>query len=218
MANVYNGIIVRELGLREYRPVWEAMREFTAARTHSTPDEIWLVQHTPVFTLGLNAKPEHLCSPGAIPVIHTDRGGQVTYHGPGQLVCYVLLDLRRRSLGVRQLVNALEQSVIDVLSGCGVNGEARADAPGVYVRGAKIAAMGLRVRQGRCYHGLSLNVAMDLAPFARIHPCGYPDLCITDLQSLGVVADMSNLGSQLCTRIEAQLNPAVSGLQLAMGA
>lgn len=213
MHNTGSGIIVRELGVCDYAPVWQAMREFTAARTRSTPDEIWLVQHTPVFTLGLNAKPEHLNHPctsqdtgdgrsaDAIPVIHTDRGGQVTYHGPGQLVCYLLLDLRRRGIGVRHLVSALEQSVIDVLAGYGVTGEARFDAPGVYVDGAKIAALGLRVRRGCCYHGLSLNVAMDLTPFARIHPCGYPDLPVTDLKSLGVEANMNNLGGQLCAHI-----------------
>lgn len=214
------GIIVRELGLRGYAPVWEAMREFSATRTRTTPDEIWLLQHTPVFTLGLNARPGHLLAPSAIPVIHTDRGGQVTYHGPGQLVCYLLLDLRQRGLGVRQLVNALEQAVMDVLSGYGVNGEARTGAPGVYVRGAKIAALGLRVRQGCCYHGLSLNVAMDLTPFARIHPCGYPDLPVTDLENLGVKADMNTLGAQLRAHIEAQLNPALPGVQplLAAGA
>lgn len=213
-----HNILVRDLGVCDYAPVWQAMRELSAARTPATPDEIWLLQHTPVFTLGLNAKPEHLLAADTIPVIHSDRGGQVTYHGPGQLVCYVLLDLRRRGLGVRHLVSALEQAVIALLAGYGITGEARADAPGVYVNGAKIAALGLRVRQGRSYHGLSLNVAMDLAPFARIHPCGYSDLRVTDLRSLGVETDMNKLGRQLHTHIEAQLNPAASGLQLAVGA
>lgn len=218
-----HNILVRDLGVCDYAPVWQAMRELSAARTPATPDEIWLLQHTPVFTLGLNAKPEYLLAADTIPVIHSDRGGQVTYHGPGQLVCYVLLDLRRRGLGVRHLVSTLEQAVIALLAGYGITGEARADAPGVYVNGAKIAALGLRVRQGRSYHGLSLNVAMDLAPFARIHPCGYPDLRVTDLRSLGVETDMNKLGRQLHTHIEAQLNeaqlnPAASGLQLAVGA
>ncbi len=201
MSNAHTDIIVRELGLRDYLPVWEAMREFSAARTNSTPDEIWLVQHTPVFTLGLNAKPEHLHSPDAIPVIHTDRGGQVTYHGPGQLVCYVLLDLRRRGLGVRQLVNALEQSVIKLLADYSVPGEARREAPGVYVNGAKIAALGLRVRQGCSYHGVSLNVAMDLEPFTRIHPCGHADLHVTDMRSLGITAKLSEIGDKLAEQI-----------------
>jgi lipoyl(octanoyl) transferase len=201
-----HNILVRDLGVCDYAPVWQAMREFSAARTPATPDEIWLLQHAPVFTLGLNAKPVHLVSPGAIPVLRSDRGGQVTYHGPGQLVCYTLLDLRRGGLGVRQLVGALEQAVIAVLAGYGITGKARANAPGVYVHGAKIAALGLRVRQGRSYHGLSLNVAMDLTPFERIHPCGYPDLRVTDLCNLGVAADMSELGSRLCAHIEARLN------------
>lgn len=211
-------ILVRNLGVCDYAPVWQAMRAFSAARAPATPDEIWLLQHAPVFTLGLNAKPGHLVSPGAIPVLQSDRGGQVTYHGPGQLVCYTLLDLRRRGLGVRPLVGALEQAVIAVLAGYGITGRTRADAPGVYVNGAKIAALGLRVRQGRSYHGLSLNVAMDLAPFERIHPCGYPGLRVTDLRSLGVKTDMNTLGRQLHAHIEAQLNPTASGLPLAVGA
>ncbi|RJQ45619.1 MAG: lipoyl(octanoyl) transferase LipB [Gammaproteobacteria bacterium] len=213
-----HNILVRDLGVCGYAPVWEAMREFSAARTPATPDEIWLLQHAPVFTLGLNAKPEHLLAADAIPVIHSDRGGQVTYHGPGQLVCYTLLDLRRRGLGVRQLVGALEQAVIAVLSGYGITGKTRSDAPGVYVHGAKIAALGLRVRQGCCYHGLSLNVAMDLAPFARIHPCGYPGLRVTDLRSLGIETDMNTPGRQLHAHVELQLNQATSGLPLAVGA
>ncbi len=218
MSNAHTDIIVRELGLRDYLPVWEAMREFSAARTNSTPDEIWLVEHPPVYTLGLNAKREHVPAPHRdvlvsreagrrerpprdIPVIHADRGGQVTYHGPGQLVCYVLLDLRRRGLGVRQLVNALEQSVIELLADYSVPGEARREAPGVYVNGAKIAALGLRVRQGCSYHGVSLNVAMDLEPFTRIHPCGHADLHVTDMRSLGITAKLSEIGDKLAEQI-----------------
>ncbi len=201
MSSEHPHIIVRRLGLCDYRPVWETMCGFSAARTASTPDEIWLVEHTPVYTLGLNAKREHVLSPSAIPVVHTDRGGQVTYHGPGQLVAYLLLDLRRRALGVRQLVNALEQSVIELLADYNVPGEARREAPGVYVNGAKIAALGLRVRQGCSYHGVSLNVAMDLEPFTRIHPCGHADLHVTDMRSLGITAELSEIGDKLAEQI-----------------
>lgn len=193
-------LIVRRLGLREYRPVWEAMRGFTDARNDATSDELWLVEHPPVFTLGYNGKTQHLIAPGPIPVIHTDRGGQVTYHGPGQIVAYVLFDLRRRGWGVRQLVTALEQAVIALLNEHGINADTRRDAPGVYVAGAKIAALGLRVRRGCSYHGLSLNVAMDLAPFSRINPCGYPDMPVTDLRRLGVITDMAELQQSVTTQ------------------
>lgn len=198
-------LIVRRLGLREYRPVWEAMRGFTGARNDATPDELWLVEHPPVFTLGYNGKTQHLIAPGPIPVIHTDRGGQVTYHGPGQIVAYVLFDLRRRGWGVRQLVTALEQAVIALLNEHGVNADTRRDAPGVYVAGAKIAALGLRVRRGCSYHGLSLNVAMDLAPFSRINPCGYPDMPVTDLRRLGVITDMAELQQSVTTQFAQRL-------------
>ncbi len=192
---------LRRFGVRDYRPVWEAMRGFSDARNDATPDELWLVEHLPVFTLGYNGKTQHLIAPGAIPVIHTDRGGQVTYHGPGQLVVYVLLDLRRRGWGVRQLVTALEQAVIALLNGYGVNADTRRDAPGVYVAGAKIAALGLRVRRGRSYHGLSLNVAMDLEPFGRINPCGYPDRPVTDLLRLGITTGMAELEQDLLAQL-----------------
>ena len=204
-AHPDNVLRVRRLGLREYRPVWEAMRGFTDARNEATPDELWLVEHPPVFTLGYNGKAHHLIAPGAIPVIHTDRGGQVTYHGPGQMVAYVLCDLRRRGWGVRQLVTALEQVVIALLNEHGVNAGARRDAPGVYVAGAKIAALGLRVRRGCSYHGLSLNVAMDLTPFSRINPCGYPDMPVTDLRRLGVITDMAKLQQSVTTQLVQQL-------------
>ncbi len=194
-------MVVRQLGVCDYTPVWQAMRAFTAARAPATPDEIWLLEHAPVYTLGLNDRHTHMPAARDIPVIHTDRGGQITYHGPGQVVAYVLLDLRRRAIGVRQLVSALEQSVIDLLADYAIGAHARRDAPGVYVNGAKIAALGLRVRQGRCYHGLSLNAAMDLAPYARIHPCGYPDLPVTDMRSLGVAAGTA----QVADRLSAQL-------------
>jgi len=168
----------------DYVPVWDAMRAFTAARTPETPDELWLLSHAPVFTQGQAGKPEHLLLPGDIPVVQIDRGGQVTYHGPGQLVVYLLLDVRRAGLSVRDLVERMEQSVIDVLGSLGIAGEPQRKAPGVYVNGAKIAALGLRMRHGCSYHGLSFNVDMDLAPFARINPCGYQGMQVTQLRDL----------------------------------
>ncbi len=172
---------VRALGLQAYEPVWHAMQDFTNQRTADTADELWLVQHPPVFTQGQAGKAEHLLLPGDIPVVQVDRGGQVTYHGPGQLVAYPLVDVRRLGLGVRELVSRIEQSLIDLLASYGVRAEARADAPGVYVNGAKIASLGLRIRHGRSFHGLALNVDMDLQPFQRINPCGYAGLAMTQL-------------------------------------
>ena len=176
----------RHLGHVDYEPTWRAMQAFTTARTDETHDQIWFLEHPPVFTLGLNAKPEHLLNPGAIPVVQIDRGGQVTYHGPGQLVVYFLLDIARRHLGVQRLVQLMEQAVIDLLGEYAVSAAARRDAPGVYVGGAKVAALGLRVKRGRTYHGLALNVDMDLEPFTRINPCGYPGMQITQLRDLGI--------------------------------
>lgn len=187
----------RHLGRVDYEPVWRAMQDFTAARTEATPDEIWFLEHPPVFTLGLNAKPGHLLSPGAIPVVQIDRGGQVTYHGPGQLVAYVLLDIARRHLGVQRLVQLMEQAVIDLIAEHGVKAEGRRDAPGVYVDGAKIAALGLRVKRGRTYHGLALNVDMDLEPFGRINPCGYPGMQVTQLRDLGISLDVDAVSARL---------------------
>lgn len=175
---------VRRLGLVPYEPTWRRMRDFTDARAPDTPDELWALSHPPVFTLGQQGQREHLLAPGAIPVVQIDRGGHVTYHGPGQLVIYPLLDLRRLRLGVRELVSALEGAVIDTLAGYGVTARARREAPGVYVGEAKIAALGLRVRRGCSYHGLALNVAMDLEPFGRINPCGYPGLVVTQLREV----------------------------------
>jgi len=160
------------------------MREFTAQRDAQTVDEIWLLNHYPVFTQGQAGKPEHILLPGEIPVVQIDRGGQVTYHGPGQLIAYLLLDVRRSSIGVRDLVERIEQSIIDVLAAYGITGESQRKAPGVYVNGAKIAALGLRIRNGCSYHGLSFNIAMDLSPFARINPCGYEGLSVTQLSEL----------------------------------
>lgn len=172
---------LRRLGLADYQPVWRAMQAFTDRRDDGTPDELWAVQHPPVFTLGQAGREEHLLAPGDIPVLHVDRGGQVTYHGPGQVVLYPLLDLRRLGIGVRELVHGIEQAIIDVLAGYGLRGERRARAPGVYVNDAKIAALGLRVRKGRCFHGLAFNVNLDLEPFARINPCGFQGLAVTRL-------------------------------------
>lgn len=182
---------VRDLGLMPYAEGFAAMRAFTAARTPDTVDELWLVEHPPVFTQGLNGQPEHLLDPGPIPVVQTDRGGQVTYHGPGQLVAYLLFDLGRARLGVRETVERLEGAVIDLLAGFGIHACARRDAPGVYVDGRKIASLGLKVRAGRCYHGLALNVAMDLAPFARINPCGLAGLAMCQVSDFvpGITLD-----------------------------
>jgi lipoyl(octanoyl) transferase len=177
--------IVRHLGRKEYQEVWQAMRTFTDERTAQSPDEIWIVEHEPVFTLGLNGKPEHVLSPGEIPVVECDRGGQVTYHGPGQIVVYFLLDLHRRNLGIKHLVHLLEQAVIDLLQQYAIVAKRKDKAPGVYVDGEKIAALGLRVRKGCSYHGLSFNVDMDLEPFNRINPCGYAGLKTTQLKDLG---------------------------------
>ena len=179
-------MLVRFLGRQEYEPLWRAMQRFTEERDESTPDELWFTEHPPVFTLGLNAKREHLLAPGNIPVVQIDRGGQVTYHGPGQLMIYPLIDLKRAGLGVRALVTALEKSVIDLVGGFGVEAECRSGAPGVYVGGRKLASVGLRVRRGASYHGMALNVDVDLEPFSRINPCGYAGLEMTDLARLGI--------------------------------
>ncbi|MBI3431334.1 MAG: lipoyl(octanoyl) transferase LipB [Hydrogenophilales bacterium] len=183
---VCGGAIVRHLGRVEYEPTWRAMQDFTAQRTADTPDEIWLVEHPPVYTQGQAGKAEHLIAATDIPVVPIDRGGQITYHGPGQVVAYVLVDLRRRGYGIRELVTRMEQAVIDLLAAQGVAAARLAGAPGVYVDGAKIAALGLRVRHGCTYHGLALNVDMDLRPFAAINPCGYAGMVVTQCRDLGV--------------------------------
>ncbi len=179
---------LKNLGLRDYLETWEAMRGFTETRDAETADEIWLVEHPPVYTLGRNGDPAHILNPGTIPIVESDRGGQVTYHGPGQLVAYTLFDLNRLGIGVRSLVTGLENAVIGTLSQYGIKAEARRDAPGVYVDGQKIASLGLRIRKGYSYHGLSLNVDMDLSPFSAINPCGYAGLEVTQLADLGGVA------------------------------
>jgi lipoyl(octanoyl) transferase len=179
--------VIKHLGLVDYVPTWQAMQRFTDERTAETPDEIWFLEHPPVFTLGMNGKPEHVLAPGDIPVVQIDRGGQVTYHGPGQLVVYPLVDLRRSGLGVRDLVTALERSVIDYVAGLGVTAVCRRSAPGVYVDDKKLASVGIRIRRGASYHGIALNVSLDTEPFTRINPCGYAGLEVTRL------ADLTNI-------------------------
>ena len=183
--------LVKPLGVQPYIPTWEAMQAFTASRSETTPDELWLLEHPPVYTQGQAGKPEHVLNPGDIPIVQIDRGGQVTYHGPGQLIAYLLLDLKRHKMGVRELVRRIEQSVIDVLASYDITAYGKIDAPGVYVNRlgveAKIAALGLRIRNGCSYHGLSFNVNMDLEPFSRINPCGYAGLQVTQLADYGFI-------------------------------
>ncbi|WP_157499216.1 lipoyl(octanoyl) transferase LipB [Lysobacter sp. Root604] len=176
---------LRDLGRQPYEPVWRAMQAFTDARDADTPDELWLVEHDPVFTLGQAGKDEHVLMPGDIPVLHVDRGGQVTYHGPGQIVLYPLLDLRRLKVGVREYVDRIEQAVIDTLAEWNIEGARKDGAPGVYVAGAKVMALGIRVRRGCTFHGLAFNIAMDLSPYQRINPCGYQGLQVTSVVDLG---------------------------------
>lgn len=199
---------VRDLGRRPYEPVWRAMQAFTDARTDGSADELWLVEHEPVFTLGQAGKPEHVLMPGDIPVIHVDRGGQVTYHGPGQLVAYLLLDVRRSHLGVRELVTRIEQSLIGLLEGFGVSAVSKPDAPGVYVDGAKIASLGLRIRNGRSFHGLALNVDMDLEPFRRINPCGYAGMAMTQLRELAGPITLAEVRERLRGELTERLGYA----------
>ena len=203
-------LILRRLGTRDYEPVWREMQAFTAARGEDTADELWLVEHPPVYTFGLNGKPEHLLDPGDVPVVQTDRGGQVTYHGPGQAVVYCLIDLRRRGIGVKAFVELMEQAVIDVLAGHGIQGERHTGAPGVYVNGAKIAALGLRVTRGGSYHGIALNVDMDLAPYARINPCGYPGMAVTQVAEFMPAPDAQRMAEDLAKRIGAMLDTDIS--------
>ena len=201
--------LLKFLGARPYEPTWRAMQLFTDARGADTPDEIWFLEHPPVFTLGLNGKREHLLAPGDIPVVQIDRGGQVTYHGPGQLVVYPLLDLRRRGLGVRELVTALENAVIRTVASWEITAAARRDAPGVYVEGRKLASLGLRIRRGSSYHGLAFNVSMDLEPFRRINPCGFANLEVTDLATLGGSSCVREVAQRLAPELLAELGYAV---------
>jgi lipoyl(octanoyl) transferase len=189
-------LIVRHLGQLDYEPVWRNMQSFTDTRSANTPDELWFLEHSPVFTLGRNGKPEHLHDTADIPVIKVDRGGQVTYHGPGQLMAYSLLDINRRQLGVQSLVRILEQTVINLLSDYSIDARRREKAPGVYVDDRKIAALGLRVRKGCCFHGLSLNIDMNLTPFSMIDPCGFHGLEVTQLRDLGIDASIKTVSLQ----------------------
>jgi lipoyl(octanoyl) transferase len=203
--DVASALRVRRLGRRAYEPVWRAMQAFTDARDETTPDELWLVEHDPVFTLGQAGRREHVLAPGDIPVLAVDRGGQVTYHGPGQLVAYPLIDLRRARLGVRELVLRIEQALIDTLAEYGVVASRRDGAPGVYVGAAKIAALGLRVRRGCSFHGLAFNIGMDLAPFSRINPCGYEGLEVTQLVDCGGPSDPADVAPRLVAALAAHL-------------
>ncbi len=199
---------VRRLGRADYVPTWHAMRDYTLARGADCADEVWVVEHPPVYTVGLAGRPEHLPARTDIPVVKVDRGGQITYHGPGQVVVYLLLDLRRLRLAVRPLVRIMEASVVDLLARRGIAAAAREDAPGVYVGGAKIAALGLRVKNGCCYHGLAFNVDMDLSPFLAIDPCGYPGLAVTQACDLGVDESTETLAAELVHNLQARINGA----------
>ncbi|MFC0676656.1 lipoyl(octanoyl) transferase LipB [Lysobacter korlensis] len=200
---------VRDLGLQPYEPIWRAMQAFTDTRGDDTPDELWLVEHSPVFTLGQAGKPEHVLMPGNIPVLQVDRGGQVTYHGPGQLVVYPLLDLRRLDIGVREYVERIEQAVIDTLDEWNIEGARRDGAPGVYVNGAKVMALGIRVRRGCTFHGLAFNIAMDLEPFRRINPCGYAGLQVTSVADLGGPSGIAAVKPVLLEQIARQFTLAL---------
>lgn len=205
LPDLGSNIEIRYAGLADYLSTWQAMKDFTASRVENTPDEIWLLQHPPVYTQGIAGKPEHLLHNDGIVVIRTDRGGQITYHGPGQIIAYLLLDMRRRKLGVRELVRKMEGAVVDLLQDYYIDAEGQVDAPGVYVDGAKIAALGLKIKNGYCYHGLALNVDMDLSPFAAINPCGYSGLRITQTRDLGVPDGLETLSSKLVDKLQARL-------------
>jgi lipoyl(octanoyl) transferase len=197
--------VVKTLGLCDYQTTWQAMKDFTHNRSEQTRDEIWLLQHPPVFTQGIAGKPEHLLHDHGITVIKTDRGGQITYHGPGQIIAYLLLDIRRLKLGVRELVRQMENAVIGVLQDYHVKAAGRTEAPGVYVGKAKIASLGLKIRKNFCYHGIALNVDMDLTPFSYINPCGYQGLQVTQTKDLGIPDGVEILSAKLANRLQEQL-------------
>ena len=205
MVNVGHNLIVKKLGLCDYSSTWQDMKEFTKNRTTDTPDELWVLEHKPVFTLGTNGKTHHILDAGEIPVVNIDRGGQVTYHGPGQLVIYLLLNLHRRKLGIRKLVSMIEDSIIKLLANYQINANNDPKAPGVYVDKKKVAALGLRVSRGCTTHGLSLNVDMDLSPFTRINPCGYENLEVIQCKGLGISSPLPQLADELVTILQAQL-------------
>ena len=198
-------VVIRNLGLQDYESTWQDMQRFTGERNADTADELWIVEHFPVYTLGLNGKREHVLNPGNIPVIHSDRGGQVTYHGPGQLVIYTLLDIKRLKINIRELVTLLEQAMICALAQHGINAVSRADAPGVYVNNKKIGSIGLRIKKNCSYHGLSLNNDMDLRPFDHINTCGYSDLKVIQLSDLGVTISTNQLASSVIQAINTAL-------------
>lgn len=206
MMTIKNALIVRNLGRCDYQETWQQMKLFTDTRDANTPDEIWLLEHPPVFTQGLAGKAEHVLNPGNIPVIQTDRGGQVTYHGPGQLVVYLLFDLRRLNIGIRSMVRLLEQSVVDTLAEYGITASGRDDAPGVYVDAAKICSIGLRVRKGCSYHGIALNVNMDLEPFLRINPCGFRQLQMTQMRQWVSTVQVADVMPHLLGSVCANFN------------
>ena len=204
-------LIVRSLGEQPYLETWHAMQAFTASRDKNSADELWCLQHPPVYTQGQAGKAEHILAPGDIPVVQVDRGGQVTYHGPGQLVIYLLIDLNRSALGIRALVSHIEQSIVHTLAPLGISAAPRADAPGVYVDGAKIASLGLRVRRGCSFHGLALNVAMDMEPFARINPCGYAGMVMCQVQDFAQHATVAQIEQQLAEQLVAALGHSSTG-------
>ncbi|MDP2904509.1 MAG: lipoyl(octanoyl) transferase LipB [Methylovulum sp.] len=204
--HLINKMVIRYQGLQNYEPILREMQCFTKQRSPDTPDEIWVVEHRPVYTLGLSGKREHILNSTDIPIVNSDRGGQVTYHGPGQLVIYTLLDIKRLQINIRQLVTILEQAMISVLAQYGIMAVSRADAPGVYVQGKKIGSIGLRIKNNSCYHGLSLNNAMDLRPFTHINPCGYSDLEVTQLANLGVIVNMPELTISVVNAITTALH------------
>ena len=201
MKTSSNTLIIRDLGLQEYEPIWQAMQDFTAKRDDSTADELWCLEHPPVFTMGLNGEKSHLLNIQNIPIIDIDRGGQVTYHGPGQLVIYTLIDLKRLNIGVKELVNSIEQSIIQLLKKYGVNARGKENAPGVYVNNEKIAALGLRIKRNKSYHGLSLNIDMDLSPFEQINPCGYEGLAVTQIKDLKPELNLDHIKTDLISQL-----------------
>lgn len=196
---------IKQVGMVNYLVAWQAMKDFTDTRTTDTRDEIWIVQHPPVYTLGIAGKPEHLLHQNGIAVIKTDRGGQITYHGPGQLVAYLLLDMRRLKLGVRELVRRMENAVIDLLKDYHIDANGREDAPGVYVANAKIAALGLKIKHGFCYHGVALNIDMDLTPFSAINPCGYPGLKVTQIRDLGITDELGTISNKFAEKLTTNI-------------
>ena len=210
MVDVSNELTIKNLGLSDYTETWQAMKDFTKNRTADTIDELWILEHSPVFTLGTNGKSEHILDAGDTPIVKIDRGGQVTYHGPGQLVIYLLLNLHRRKLGVRKLVSIIEDSIVKLLVEYGIKAASDPKAPGVYVEGRKIAALGLRVSRGFTTHGLSLNVDMDLSPFKRINPCGYENLEVIQCKSLGIISPLSQLADELVNLLKEQLSNPIT--------